>query len=111
MYIEEHSHSFMHYFGVKTLSETPCSPPLMQPGYGARYEFRVQVECTSVIATSTFSAASAPVRTLPVPAEAPVGVLATPITGTVVTENARADSYFLRIFLLFAHFALSLIHI
>ena len=26
----------MHYFGVKTLSETPCSPPLMQPGYGAR---------------------------------------------------------------------------
>ena len=36
MHTEEHNHCFMHYFGVKTLSETPCSPPLMQPGYGAR---------------------------------------------------------------------------
>ena len=38
IYVEEHNHCFMHYFGVKTLSETPCSPPLMQPGYGARYD-------------------------------------------------------------------------
>ena len=27
----------MHYFGVKTLSETPFPPPLMHPGDGARY--------------------------------------------------------------------------
>ena len=27
----------MHYFGVKTLSETLFSPPLMKSGYGARY--------------------------------------------------------------------------
>ena len=38
MDIEEHSHCFMHYFGVKTLSETPFSSPLMQPRYGARYK-------------------------------------------------------------------------
>ena len=36
MHIEEHNHCFMHYFGVKTLSETLFSPPLMKPGYGAR---------------------------------------------------------------------------
>ena len=36
MLIEEYKHCFMHYFGVKTLSETPCSPPLIQPGDGAR---------------------------------------------------------------------------
>ena len=42
MLIEEHSHWFMHYFGVKTLSETPCSPPLKQPGYGARQEALAQ---------------------------------------------------------------------
>ena len=27
----------MHYFGVETLSETLFPPPLMKPGYGARY--------------------------------------------------------------------------
>ena len=27
----------MHYFGVKTLSETLFSPPLMHPGDGARF--------------------------------------------------------------------------
>ena len=37
MHIEGHKHCSMHYFGVKTLSETPFSPPLMKPGYGARY--------------------------------------------------------------------------
>ena len=37
MYIEEHSHCFMHYFGVETLSEMLFSPPLMKPGDGARY--------------------------------------------------------------------------
>ena len=36
MHIEEHNHCFMHYFSVKTLSETPFSPPLKKPGYGAR---------------------------------------------------------------------------
>ena len=40
MHIEEHNHCFMHYFGVKTLSETPFPPPLMKPGYGARRERR-----------------------------------------------------------------------
>ena len=35
-HIEEHNHCFMHYFGVKTLSETLFSPPLMHPGDGAR---------------------------------------------------------------------------
>ena len=34
---EEHSHCFMHYFCVKTLSETLFPPPLMTPGYGARW--------------------------------------------------------------------------
>ena len=38
MYIEGHNHCFMLYFGVKTLSETPFTPPLMHPGYGARSE-------------------------------------------------------------------------
>ena len=33
---EEHNHCFMHYFGVKTLSETPFPPPLLKTGYGAR---------------------------------------------------------------------------
>ena len=37
MYIEEHNHCLTHYFGVKTLSETLFSPPLMKPGYGARF--------------------------------------------------------------------------
>ena len=41
MHIEQHSHCFMHCFGVKTLSKTPFSPPLMKPGQkkgsGARY--------------------------------------------------------------------------
>ena len=37
MHIEEHNHCFMHYLGVKTLSETLFSPPLMRPGHGARY--------------------------------------------------------------------------
>ena len=36
MHLEEHNHCFMHYFGVKTLSETLFPPPLMKPGYGAR---------------------------------------------------------------------------
>ena len=36
MHIEEHNHCFIHYFGVKTLSETLFSPPLKKPGYGAR---------------------------------------------------------------------------
>ena len=36
MYIEEHNHCFMLYFGVKTLSETPFPPPLLKPDYGAR---------------------------------------------------------------------------
>ena len=35
MRIEEHDHRFMRYFGVKTLSETPFSPSLMEAGYGA----------------------------------------------------------------------------
>ena len=30
------NHCFIHYFGVKTLSETLFSPPLKKPGYGAR---------------------------------------------------------------------------
>ena len=34
----EHNHCFMHYFGVKTLSETLFPPPLMKPGYGARFK-------------------------------------------------------------------------
>ena len=34
MYIEGHN----RYFGVKTLSETPFSPPLKKPGYGTRLE-------------------------------------------------------------------------
>ena len=38
MLIEERNHCFMHYFGVKTLSEMPCSPPLKQPGYGTRLD-------------------------------------------------------------------------
>ena len=38
MHTEEHNHCFIHYFGVKTLSDTLFSPPLMQPGYGARQE-------------------------------------------------------------------------
>ena len=38
MYLEEHNHCFMHYFGVKTLSDALFPPPLMKPGYGARYE-------------------------------------------------------------------------
>ena len=33
---QEHNHCFMHYFGVKTLSATLFSPPLMIPGDGAR---------------------------------------------------------------------------
>ena len=37
MLIEGYNHCVTHYFGVKTLSETPCSPPLKQPGYGARF--------------------------------------------------------------------------
>ena len=36
-HIEELNHCFMHYFGVKTLSETLFSPPLMKPGYGTRF--------------------------------------------------------------------------
>ena len=36
LHLEGHNHCFMHYFGVKTLSETLFSPPLMEPGYGAR---------------------------------------------------------------------------
>ena len=36
MHIEEHNHCFMHYFGVKTLSETLFFPPLMNPGDGTR---------------------------------------------------------------------------
>ena len=36
MHIEEHNHCFMQHFGVKTLSETPFSPPLIKAGYGAR---------------------------------------------------------------------------
>ena len=30
MHVEEHNHCFMHYFGVKTLSETLFSPPFMK---------------------------------------------------------------------------------
>ncbi len=37
MYLEGHNHCFMHYFGVKTLSEAHFPPPLMHPGYGTRY--------------------------------------------------------------------------
>ena len=33
---EEHNHYFMHYFGVKTVSETLFSPPLMKAGDGTR---------------------------------------------------------------------------
>ena len=36
MYIEGHNHCFKHYFGVKILSETLFSPPLMKPGCGAK---------------------------------------------------------------------------
>ena len=38
MPIEERNHCFMHYLGVKTLSETLCSPPLMKAGDGTRRE-------------------------------------------------------------------------
>ena len=34
MHLEEHSHCFLHCFGVKTLSG---APPLMNEGDGARY--------------------------------------------------------------------------
>ena len=37
LYIEEHNRCLMHYFGVKTLSETFFFPPLIKPGYGARW--------------------------------------------------------------------------
>ena len=40
MYIEEHNHCCMHYFGVKTLSETLFPPPVLHPGYGARQRHR-----------------------------------------------------------------------
>ena len=56
MHVEEHNHCFMLYFGVKTLSETPFPPPLMNAGYGARlgaaeyetvaYEFHAPSEHT-----------------------------------------------------------------
>ena len=38
MHIAERNHCFMQYFGVKTLSETPFSPPLIKAGYGARLD-------------------------------------------------------------------------
>ena len=44
MYIEEHNHCFMHYFGVKTLCETLFSPPLMKAGYGTRYFERLRAQ-------------------------------------------------------------------
>ena len=40
MHLEGHNHCFMHYFGVKPLSETLFPPPLMNAGYGARYGCR-----------------------------------------------------------------------
>ena len=52
MYIEEHNHCFMLYFGVKILFETPFPSPLMHPGYGARQMYdgqpRVAMRCTDL---------------------------------------------------------------
>ena len=45
MHIEEHNHCFMHYFGVKTLSETLFPPPLMKAGYGARFSCTLGEKC------------------------------------------------------------------
>ena len=44
-------HALLNNFGVKTLSETPCSPPLKQPGYGARHA----AARTTIAATLTIS--------------------------------------------------------
>ena len=48
MHIAEHNHCYMHYFGVKTLSETLFPPPLMKPGYGARSRLRGLVRAAYV---------------------------------------------------------------
>ena len=81
MYIEEHNHCFMHYFGVKTLSETLFSPPLKKPGYGTRHD---KALATIRQDTAAFIASVAPQLNSWQCAAA-----------HVVTESARAHSYFL----------------